>query len=220
MKNPCSIAPSILSADFSVLKQELESLGSADLIHLDIMDGHFVDSISFGQPILRSVASSTTLPIDVHLMVEQPERMCRSVIEAGANSVTFHLEATRHWQSIVDNIHSCGKKAGVALNPGTPVSWLESIIQEIDLILVLAVNPGKPNQRFIPHTLYKLQELSDLCKRNNVSPLLEVDGGIDASNARACVEAGADILVAGRSVMGADNRADAIDQLRQVALLC
>ena len=217
MNETPSIAPSILSADFLRLGAELETVTDADLIHYDVMDGSFVSNISFGPGILSAVKGATQLPIDVHLMVQNPDQSFRSYLEAGVDVLTFHMEAATHPRRIVDEIRAYGCKSGVAINPGTSVSTLEGIIDCVDMVLIMSVNPGFGGQAFIEHTYTQLEMLSSLCNAQKVSPVVEVDGGIGAWNAEQLVAAGADVLVAGSSVFGAGDRSAAIREIRDAA---
>lgn len=214
MSHDVLVAPSILSCDLTCLGDELASVESADMIHVDVMDGHFVPNLSWGPPVLASVKRASALPADVHLMVTNPDETVGLYLDAGADIVTFHVEAATHAHRIVQTIHKAGAKAGIALNPATPVSALDAIIEDLDLVLVMSVNPGFGGQRFIPNTLRKLRQLSELCRDRGVSPLVEVDGGVGAENAADIVRAGANLLVAGSAVFGADDRAAAITAIR------
>lgn len=209
------IAPSILAADFLQLGDEIESVVSADFLHYDVMDGRFVPNLSFGPSILTQVESATKLPIDCHLMVECPEDRVMAYAHAGARSVTFHWEAQRHADRIVQKLHDEGVKAAIALNPATPVSALETIIDQLDMVLVMTVNPGYGGQAFIPYGLTKLRQLSRLCADHGVSPLIEVDGGVTMANVEEVVRAGARVLVAGSAIFGQQDRAKAISELRE-----
>lgn len=218
MNETPSIAPSILSADFLKLGAELESVANADFIHYDVMDGSFVNNITFGPGILSAVKSATQVPVDVHLMVQNPDLAFRHYLEAGADVLTFHMEAATHPRRIVDEIRAYGCKAGVAINPGTSVSMLEGIIDCVDMVLVMSVNPGFGGQMFIEHTYTQLEMLSSLCAAQGASPVVEVDGGIGVWNAEQLVAAGVDVLVAGSSVFGAADRAAAIREIRDAAI--
>lgn len=213
------IAPSVLSADFCQLGAELESVKGADLIHYDVMDGHFVPNLSFGTGILSQVKKATSLPVDVHLMVSNPEEQVPWYLDVGADMVSFHWEAQTHAQRLVGLIHDRGAKACIALNPATPPSVLESIIGELDMVLVMTVNPGFGGQRFIPSSLDKLRSLRALCKRLGVNPLIEVDGGIGQDNVGEVCAAGANVIVAGSKVFAAKDRGAAIDGLRRAGAL-
>lgn len=208
------IAPSILSADFLTLGDDLRSVSTADLVHYDVMDGGYVPNISFGPGILEAVKRGTDLPVDVHMMVTNPDEAYKGYIDAGADILTFHMEAARHPRRIVDEIHAAGRKAGIAINPGTAVSSLEAILECLDMVLIMSVNPGFGGQTFIEHTYAQLKALMALCEAQGVSPLVEVDGGISAANAERVVAAGANVLVAGSSVFGAAERAAEIEKIR------
>lgn len=209
------IAPSVLSADFLKLEEDLAQISSADLIHYDVMDGHFVPNLSFGTSILKQVKSASLLPVDVHLMVSNPEECVPWYLDCGADIVSFHWEAQTHAQRLVSLIHEAGAKASIALNPATPVQVLDAIIDELDMVLIMTVNPGFGGQKFIPSSLHKLETLKKLCKEHGVSPLIEVDGGISQANAFDVVRAGADVLVAGSAIFGSADRAQTIAELRQ-----
>lgn len=217
MTHRIRIAPSVLSADFARLKEELDDVASADVVHYDVMDGHFVPNISFGLDILKATKRSCDLPVDVHLMISNPDEMIPAFIDAGADNVTFHLEATAHAHRLLGLIHAAGRKASVALCPATPVSLLEDIIEDVDMVLIMTVNPGFGGQKFIEGSVAKLRRLKALCSEHGVDPLVEVDGGIDASTAARVAEAGANVLVAGSSVFGKSDRAAAIAAIRKSA---
>lgn len=207
------IAPSVLSANFLELGAELDRIATADLVHYDVMDGNFVPNLSFGIPVLRQLKAATDLPVDVHLMVERPDALLEDFIDAGADYVCFHQEAAPHAHRLVSRIHERGRKAAMALNPGTAPCVLESIIGELDMVLVMTVNPGFGGQSFIPSSLEKVREVRALCDRHGVRPLIEVDGGIGAANAAEVCAAGANVLVAGSSVFRGDYAAN-IAELR------
>lgn len=217
MLGDIKVAPSVLSADFTRLGEELADVSSADMIHYDVMDGHFVPNLSFGLDVLRAVKSSTDLPVDVHLMVTNPDDMVERFLDAGADCVSFHYEATAHANRLVQLIHDRGAKASIALNPATPVAMLEPIINDLDMVLVMTVNPGFGGQAFIDGSTRKLCRLRRLCQEHGVSPLVEVDGGIVARTAAEAAGAGANVLVAGSAVFGAPDRAAAIAALRRSA---
>ncbi|HIY50806.1 MAG TPA: ribulose-phosphate 3-epimerase [Candidatus Olsenella avicola] len=217
MLNEIKIAPSVLSADFTRLGQEVADVSTADMIHYDVMDGHFVPNISFGFDVLRAVKASTDLPVDVHLMVTNPDEMVEKFLDAGADYVSFHYEATAHANRLVQLIHDRGAKASIAINPATPVCLLDPIIDDLDMVLVMTVNPGFGGQSFIESSVRKLRRLRRLCEEHGVRPLVEVDGGIVARTAAEVAGAGANVLVAGSSVFGAPDRAAAIDALRRSA---
>ncbi len=215
MLDQVRIAPSVLSADFSKLGEELESIHDADYIHYDVMDGHFVPNITFGLDILKATKRASDLPVDVHLMITNPDEMVPEFLAAGADIVTFHMEATNHANRLCNLIREKGALASVAINPGTSVSALDSIIDEVDMVLIMTVNPGFGGQKFIPTSLDKLRRVRALCAEHGVSPMVEVDGGISAANAADVCAAGADVLVAGSAVFGAANRAQAIAGIRE-----
>ncbi len=214
MNDEIRVAPSVLSADFRRLADELADVSTADLLHYDVMDGHFVPNLSFGIDLLRTVKSATELPVDVHLMISNPDEMVERYLDAGADIVSFHYEATSHAHRLVSLIKDRGAKASVAINPATPVCLLEPILCELDMVLVMTVNPGFGGQRFIESSLRKLRRLRRMCDEQGVSPAIEVDGGITARNAAEVTAAGANVLVAGSSVFGAADRAAAIAAIR------
>ena len=214
MLEDVKIAPSLLSANFLELGSELERISSADMVHFDVMDGSFVPNLSFGIPVLKQLRGATELPLDVHLMVERPDALLDDFIDAGADYVCFHQEAAPHAHRLVSHIHERGRKAAMALNPGTAPCVLESIIEDLDMVLVMTVNPGFGGQAFIESSPAKIREVRAMCDRHGVRPLIEVDGGIaDSTAARVC-EAGANVLVAGSSVFRGDYAAN-IASLRE-----
>ena len=217
MSDKVLIAPSVLSADFLRLADDLESVSGADWVHYDVMDGHFVPNISFGPGILKQVRGATGLEVDVHLMVSNPDSVVADYVGAGADVVSFHMEATPHANRVAGLIRSLGASPAVALNPATPVCALDAIIEDVDMVLLMTVNPGFGGQSFIEGSLRKVAALRALCDAHGVSPLIEVDGGISAANAERVVAAGADVLVAGSSVFGAADHAAAIGALRVAA---
>ena len=205
------VAPSVLAADFSILKEELVSLEKAgdDYIHLDIMDGNFVPNISFGAPVIKELRKCSKLVFDVHLMVEMPERYIEDFVNAGADIITVHVESTKHLDRTIELIKSYGIKAGVTLNPATPVESLKYIINKVDMVLVMSVNPGFGGQSFIEYSLDKIKEIKNM--RPDVD--IEVDGGITDITAKRVIEAGANVLVAGSYVFNGDYK-EKIDSLR------
>ena len=214
MLEEIKIAPSVLAADFARLGADVASVATADLIHFDVMDGHFVPNISFGPDVLRAVKASTDLPVDVHLMVSNPEVAVRGYLDAGADMVSFHYEAATHAHRLVAYIHDRGAKAAVAINPATPVCLLEPILGELDMILVMTVDPGFGGQALIESSPRKLRRLRRMCDEHSVNPQIEVDGGITPATAPLVTAAGANVLVAGSAVFGAADRAAAIAELR------
>lgn len=209
------VAPSILSADLGRLADELASIGGASYVHFDVMDGHFVPNLTFGPGVLAAVKGATRVPVDAHLMVSNPDQMVPAYLDAGADVVTFHYEATAHASRLASLIREGGAKVGIAINPGTPVSALDAIIEDVDLVLVMTVNPGFGGQKFIPGSLRKLRQLKAMCDERRVSPIVEVDGGISPATAADVCAAGARLLVAGSAVFGKPDRADAIRKIAE-----
>jgi ribulose-phosphate 3-epimerase len=203
---PIQISPSLLASDFAALGDAVRAVeqGGADLIHVDVMDGHFVPNITIGIPVVRALKRVATRPLDVHLMIERPDRHIDAFAEAGAGTITVHLEAATHLHRTLAHIRKLGARAGVALNPATPVSAIAEVIAAIDCVLVMTVNPGFGGQAFIPESIDKVRRTRALLDAAGSKANIEVDGGVDESNAAALVAAGADILVAGASIFSAD----------------
>ena len=217
------LAPSILSADFSRLGEQIAEAAAAgaDYIHIDVMDGHFVPQITIGAPVVAAIRRRTRLPLDVHLMIESPERQLKQFADAGADIITVHIEACPHIHRVVRAIKELGVKAGVSLNPDTPVDALDEILPELDLALVMSVNPGFGGQTFIETTLDKIARLRAELDRKGLAAELEVDGGINAENAAKIVTAGARILVAGAAVFGSGRTVrEALEKIRANAEAC
>ncbi len=210
------ISPSILAANFACLRDQITAVeaGGADLIHLDIMDGHFVPNISFGPAMVKTVHGLTRLPLDTHLMIENPDFFLEEFKNAGATYLTVHIEACRNVQRTISAIKKLGMKAGVSLKPDTPLSSLEEILPEVELILVMSVNPGFGGQQFLPHSIEKIRSLNTMILSRGLKTLIEVDGGVDANNAASLIEAGAMILVAGTAIFRSTNIAKAMAELR------
>ena len=210
------IAPSILSADFSALGKEIAAVeaAGADWIHIDVMDGHFVPNITMGPGVVKSLRKMTVLPFDVHLMIESPEQYIQPFAEAGSDRITVHMEASIHLHRTVSQIKELGLKAGVSLNPATPLSFVESILTDIDLLLIMTVNPGFGGQQFIQTMLSKIRQARELIDRFAPAVLLEVDGGVTLTNLPAILKAGADVLVAGASIFGSGNYRDTIGKMK------
>ena len=206
------LAPSVLSAPFGRLAEAIQTVESAgaDWLHLDVMDGKFVPNISFGQPVVRAIRSITTLPLDVHLMIEDPGRYAQDFVKAGADYLTVHLEACTHLHRNIHQIKDLGIKAGVAINPHTPVESLLPVLADLDLVCLMSVNPGFGGQAFIPSTMSKLHALNQYRQERGLGFGIEIDGGVDLSNALALMEAGANVLVAGQSVFGQADPAAAV----------
>ena len=220
MSQGIHLAPSILSADFARLGAEIEAVtrGGADQIHVDVMDGHFVPNITIGVPVVKSLRTVTKLPLDVHLMIEEPDRYIEPFIDAGANMVSVHVEVLPHLHRTVTQIKKLGAKAGVVLNPSTPITAIEEIAGDVDFVLVMSVNPGFGGQVFIPHSIKKIRGVRALLDRAGNPAPIEVDGGIDLSTVESVVDAGASWLVAGHAIFGGGKPEDAARALKERAM--
>ncbi|MEO8481756.1 MAG: ribulose-phosphate 3-epimerase [Acidobacteriota bacterium] len=214
------LAPSILAADFSRLADEIRrvELAGADLIHVDVMDGHFVPALTIGPLVVAALKRSSVVPLDVHMMITEPERQLDAVADAGASRISVHVEATPHLHRLVAAIKARGLKAGAAINPATPVAALSDIIDELDHVLVMSVNPGLTGQPFIPHSLEKVADVRALITARGARAEIQVDGGVDLTNAGALVQAGATILVAGAAIFHTPDAAAAVQALRRAAV--
>lgn len=210
------IAPSILSADFSKLGEEIKDVerGGADYIHVDVMDGHFVPNITIGPLIVEAIRPVTKLPLDVHLMIENPDLYIEAFAKAGADYITVHVEACRHLHRTIQLIKSFGVKAGVVLNPATSVDTIQHIIEDVDLVLLMTVNPGFGGQKFIHSVVPKIKQVREMIDAKGLDVEIEIDGGVNAETARLCVDAGATVLVAGSAVYNQEDRAKAIAVIR------
>ncbi len=210
------IAPSILSADFVNLKKDIEIVNNsiADFIHIDIMDGVFVPNITIGIPVVKRIKEISKKPLDVHLMIIKPERYIKDFIEAGAEILTVHYEACTHLHRAVEEIKSLGAKAGVSLNPATPISVLEEIISDVDLILLMTVNPGFGGQKFIESSIEKIKKLKSVKKDKKLNFYIEIDGGVNINNAKRIYESGVDIMVAGNAIFNSPNPGQSIIDIK------
>ncbi|PYG87388.1 ribulose-phosphate 3-epimerase [Ruminiclostridium sufflavum DSM 19573] len=212
------IAPSILSADFSCLGNEIKKVDScADLIHVDVMDGHFVPNITIGPEVVKCIRKATKTPFDVHLMIQNPDQYIEKFAEAGADIITVHAETGTHLNRTIELIKGCGKKAGIALNPATSLSVLDYVLQDVDMVLIMCVNPGFGGQKYIDLSTQKIQSLKNMIIRNKLDIDIEVDGGINAENIDVVVRAGAGIIVTGSAVYNTPDPEEAVKQLRMNA---
>ena len=213
------IAPSILSADFGRLGEEIKLVESAgaDVIHVDVMDGHFVPNITMGPPVVASIRKVTTLPLDVHLMIEYPDDFIPSFVHAGANWISVHVEACPHLDRTIQFIKSFEVKAGIVLNPGTPLAAIDEILKLVDFVLIMSVNPGFGGQKFIPYTVEKIQRLRKIIQHKALSVKIEIDGGVGLDNLRSLVRSGADILVCGSQIFGAADPAATVRNMKELA---
>lgn len=210
------IAPSLLSANFANLEKDIQMLNKseADWYHLDIMDGVFVPNISFGLPVVSAVKKLTNKPLDVHLMIVKPENYFEAFAQAGADYISFHIEASTHLHRSIQFLKKLGVKAGIVLNPHTSISLLEDVIEELDYVLLMSVNPGYGGQKFIERTYKKIEQLKKLINQNGSKAIIQVDGGVNINNAQALYQAGVDVLVAGNAVFSAENPMEAIAKIR------
>lgn len=211
------IAPSILAADFGKLVEEVKDVekAGADLIHVDVMDGHFVPNISFGSIAMDAIRPHTELPLDVHLMIENPDQYIEQFAKAGAAYITVHVEACRHLHRTIQLIRSYGVKPGVVLNPHTPIETIKHVLEDIDMVLFMTVNPGFGGQKFIHSVVPKIKELSDIIKEKNLDAAIEIDGGVNAETIVPCAQAGATIFVAGSAIFGKEDRTAALKAIKE-----
>jgi ribulose-phosphate 3-epimerase len=214
------IAPSILAADFGKLVEEVQDVekAGADLIHVDVMDGHFVPNISFGSIAMDAIRPHTNVPLDVHLMIENPDQYIEQFAKAGAAYITVHVEACRHLHRTIQLIRSYGVKPGVVLNPHTPIDTIKHVLEDIDMVLLMTVNPGFGGQKFIHSVVPKIQELSDLIQAKNLDVAIEIDGGVNAETIVPCAQAGATVFVAGSAIFGKEDRAAALTAIKEAGL--
>lgn len=211
------IAPSILSANFARLGEEIKKAenAGADLMHVDVMDGHFVPNITIGPPVVKAIKKVTSIPLDVHLMIEKPDNYIEAFAKAGADIITIHAEASGHLHRSIQYIRNNKVKAGVSLNPSTPLNALDFILSEVDMVLLMSVNPGFGGQEFIPQTIGKIKALKDIIKKGKYKVEIEVDGGVNTDNASEVVKAGADILVMGNAFFNSENYAEVVKAVRK-----
>jgi ribulose-phosphate 3-epimerase len=219
MANPKKIAPSLLSADFSKLQEQITLMeeGGADLHHVDVMDGHFVPNITFGPFIVKAIKKCSNIPLDVHLMIENPEKYVEDFVRAGADYLTVHVEATKHIHRLLQQIRATGAKVGVSLNPGTPLSSIEEILDDVDMILIMSVNPGFGGQSFIPQSLDKIRRLRKMLSDRGLDHVeIEIDGGVKLENIAEVAAAGVDIFVSGSGIYNAPNPKEMISEMKKV----
>lgn len=217
MKSQYLLLPSILSADFARLGEHVRQVeaAGADMLHVDVMDGHFVPNLTMGPLVVEALRKATTLPMDVHMMVARPQDWAEAFVEAGAQAVSFHAEADPHWHRLADRIRQAGALAGICINPGTPVNWLESILDYVDYVVVMTVNPGWGGQRWIAGCVQKIRQLREWIDTRGLSVAIEVDGGVKEHNVQHVVEAGANWIVAGSAVFHADDPGEAVRRLKR-----
>lgn len=211
------LAPSLLSADFSKLAEEIKKVEDCEYLHIDVMDGSFVPNISFGAVVMKSLRNKTNMIFDVHLMIDEPIRYIKDFADAGADIIVVHQEATKHLHKTVMAVKELGLKVGVSLNPATPVSTLENIIDELDMVLIMSVNPGFGGQKFIESSVEKIKELNSMIKRKGLNVDIEVDGGITKDNVKKVVDAGANVIVAGSAIFGKEDVKQAAEEIRENA---
>jgi ribulose-phosphate 3-epimerase len=211
------ISPSILSADFANLERELDRIGNADWAHVDVMDGHFVPNLTIGLPVVEALAKVSPVPLDCHLMIEDPDRWAPGYAEAGAQSVTFHVEAAKDARAVARDLHRAGARAGMAIKPRTDFAPYEELLPDLDMVLVMTVEPGFGGQAFMADQMPKVAQVREAVRRHGGEVWVQVDGGVSAETIEQCAEAGADVFVAGSAVYGAEDAASAIDELRALA---
>lgn len=208
------VAPSLLAADFSKLAEEIRTIENADMLHLDVMDGHFVPNLTFGPNLISGLRDKTELKFDTHLMISNPEDYIEDYAEAGSDYITFHIEATDHSHRLIQRIKDAGCKAGVSLNPGTSLEDIKFILPDLDLVLIMSVNPGFGGQKYIPQITEKISELNNMVKKIDNNLEIAVDGGIKLHNVTEIIAAGADIIISGSAIFGSENRHDTIDKFK------